>query len=83
MKVIIFQSLHYPVTHEVVLNNATCELKITGFGGAFQEANGGGEVGAGSTLKPGTPGPGGHYKVPYPNPRRSASHPRMPSTGSV
>ncbi|CBI41096.3 unnamed protein product, partial [Vitis vinifera] len=46
-----------PITHEVVLNNSTCELKITGFGG--------------------------HHIVPYPNPRRSASQPRRPPTGSA
>lgn len=38
-----------PITHEVVLDNATCELKITG-GSDF--------VGV---LKPGTPGPGGFH----------------------
>ncbi|XP_034698052.1 uncharacterized protein LOC117923730 [Vitis riparia] len=80
-----------PITHEVVLNNSTCELKITGFGGAFQEGNGGGGAGAGAgagstfvgTLKPGTPGPGGHHIVPSPNPRRSASQPRRPPTSSA
>ncbi|CAA6656530.1 unnamed protein product [Spirodela intermedia] len=42
-----------PITHEVILSNSTCELKITGLAGAA----------AGSTfvgmLRPGTPGPGG------------------------
>lgn len=38
-----------PITHEVVLDNATCELKISG-GSDF--------VGV---LKPGTPGPGGFH----------------------
>ena len=73
-----------PITHEVVLNNSTCELKITSFGGDFHEANGGVGTGPGSTfvgtLKPGTPGPGGHHIVPYQ--RKSASHQRRPSTGS-
>ncbi|KAL2467205.1 zinc finger protein-related [Abeliophyllum distichum] len=52
-----------PITHEVVLSNSTCELKITaGYG--FQEVGvGGGSGGDGGstfvgTLKPWTPGPG-------------------------
>ncbi|KAL3522101.1 hypothetical protein ACH5RR_014935 [Cinchona calisaya] len=49
-----------PITHEVILNNSTCELKITGCSG--------GENGSSSTfvgtLTPGTPGPGGHHMVP-------------------
>ncbi|XP_022886883.1 uncharacterized protein LOC111402782 [Olea europaea var. sylvestris] len=52
-----------PITHEVMLSNSTCELKITaGYG--FQEGGGGGSSGVdgGLTflgmLKPGTPGPG-------------------------
>ncbi|KAF5942737.1 hypothetical protein HYC85_020379 [Camellia sinensis] len=52
-----------PITHEVILSSSSCELKITGFGG-FQEQLGGGGSGGGSTyvgtLRPGTPGPGGH-----------------------
>ncbi|GAA0144839.1 C2H2 zinc finger transcription factor [Lithospermum erythrorhizon] len=64
-----------PIAHEVILSNSTCELKITGYGG-FQEgsgaATGGGGGGGGGgndasggstfmgTLRPGTPGPGGH-----------------------
>ncbi|GLT83480.1 hypothetical protein SLE2022_017680 [Rubroshorea leprosula] len=70
-----------PITHEVILSNSRCELKITGFGG-FQEGvghvgNGGGDGGCGGggggvsgggstfvgTLRPGTPGPGGHSIV--------------------
>ncbi|WCJ31309.1 zinc finger (C2H2 type) family protein [Euphorbia peplus] len=76
-----------PITHEVILSNSTCELKITGFG-AFQEGlpphssnnnNGGGGGGGGSTfvgtLRPGTPGPGGHPTMHYFNPsfRNSAA----------
>ncbi|XVE50506.1 hypothetical protein DITRI_Ditri01bG0167600 [Diplodiscus trichospermus] len=68
-----------PITHEVILSNSRCELKITGFGG-FQDgvsnggnngANGGGGGGGvgGSTfvgtLRPGTPGPGGHPTMHY------------------
>ncbi|XP_031132106.1 uncharacterized protein LOC116033499 [Ipomoea triloba] len=54
-----------PITHEVVLNNSTCELKITSY--SFQDGGGGGAGGGGGgggwpfvqcTLKPGTPGPG-------------------------
>lgn len=68
-----------PITHEVILSNSTCELKITGFGG-FNEGGlhgggggGGDNGGTGSeflgTLRPGTPGPGGHYFNPsYKNP---------------
>ncbi|KAM3285335.1 hypothetical protein P3S67_024134 [Capsicum chacoense] len=52
-----------PITHEVVLSNSTCELKITSCN--FQDGNGscGNSVESLSafmgTLKPGTPGPGG------------------------
>ncbi|CAI9787903.1 unnamed protein product [Fraxinus pennsylvanica] len=42
-----------PITHEVVLSNSTCELKITA-GYAFQESGGSGSTFVG-TLKPGTP----------------------------
>lgn len=54
-----------PITHEVVLSNSTCELKITSCN--FQDGNGscGNSVESISafmgTLKPGTPGPGGHH----------------------
>ncbi|KAG7953736.1 hypothetical protein I3843_12G124600 [Carya illinoinensis] len=77
-----------PITHEVILSNSRCELKITGFGG-FQEgvSGGGGESGGlggyngtgGSmfvgTLRPGTPGPGGNPTMHYFN-----SSVRTPST---
>ena len=72
-----------PITHEVILSNSRCELKITGFGG-FQEGGGGGGGGVGTgggstfvgTLRPGTPGPGGHptmhyFKSPSTPPRKS------------
>lgn len=53
-----------PITHEVILSNSRCELKITGFGGCHE-----GEVGIGSayvgTLRPGTPGPGGQLGLQY------------------
>ncbi|XP_065862236.1 uncharacterized protein [Euphorbia lathyris] len=71
-----------PITHEVILSNSTCELKITGFGG-FQESNTnnvGGGGGGGSTfvgtLRPGTPGPGGHPTMHYFNSsvRNSGTH---------
>eukprot|EP00257_Ricinus_communis_P018362 XP_015577065.1 LOW QUALITY PROTEIN: uncharacterized protein LOC8286903 [Ricinus communis] len=82
-----------PITHEVILSNSRCELKITGFGG-FQEGigtgsgggtnngSGGGGNSGGSTfvgtLRPGTPGPGGHPTMHYFNPsfRNSATPPR-------
>lgn len=72
-----------PITHEVILSNSTCELKITGFAG-FQEG-GGLSTGPGGinstyvgTLRPGTPGPGGHPTMQYFNPsfRNSATPPR-------
>ncbi|XP_031263480.1 uncharacterized protein LOC116121682 [Pistacia vera] len=82
-----------PITHEVILSNSRCELKITGFGG-FHEGVGGGGGGGGNgggygggngggygggngggggstfvgTLRPGTPGPGGHSTMHYLNP---------------
>ncbi|KAL6999403.1 hypothetical protein U1Q18_000564 [Sarracenia purpurea var. burkii] len=67
-----------PITHEVILSNSRCELKITGFAG-FQETavGGGGDGGDGGsggdttfvgTLRPGTPGPGGHPTMHYFNP---------------
>uniref|UniRef100_A0A2N9FHK0 C2H2-type domain-containing protein n=1 Tax=Fagus sylvatica TaxID=28930 RepID=A0A2N9FHK0_FAGSY len=93
-----------PITHEVILSNSRCELKISGFGG-FQEGFGGGGGGGGSgggggggllsnngssgggggggstfvgTLRPGTPGPGGHPTMHYFNPsvRTSSTPPR-------
>ncbi|KAA3467524.1 Transcription factor [Gossypium australe] len=83
-----------PITHEVILSNSRCELKITGFGG-FQDSltnggnmdanggGGGGGSGGGSTfvgtLRPGTPGPGGHPTMHYFNPsfrNSSATTPR-------
>ena len=94
-----------PITHEVILSNSRCELKISGFGG-FQEGFGGGGGGGGvnsggsggggvgvlsangsnggsgstfvGTLRPGTPGPGGHPTMHYFNPsvRTSSTPPR-------
>lgn len=67
-----------PITHEVILSNSRCELKITGFGGekavvgGGESGGGGGGGGGGSTfvgtLRPGTPGPGGHPTMHYFNP---------------
>ncbi|KAL6544422.1 hypothetical protein OROMI_023284 [Orobanche minor] len=74
-----------PITHEVILSNSKCELKITGFGGGFHEGlNGGGGGGGGGgstfvgTLRPGTPGPGGQPTAHYSNPpfRNPATPPR-------
>ncbi|KAJ8436204.1 hypothetical protein Cgig2_006891 [Carnegiea gigantea] len=67
-----------PITHEVILSNSKCELKITGFGN-FPDGLGGGSGGGGGggdgggvggstfvgTLRPGTPGPGGHATMHY------------------
>lgn len=59
-----------PITHEVILSNSKTELHISGFGGGFQE-DGGGVTGGGvnstyvGTLRPGTPGPGGHPAMHY------------------
>ncbi|KAG4960881.1 hypothetical protein HKD37_13G037987 [Glycine soja] len=83
-----------PITHEVILSNSRCELKITGYGG-FQEGGVGSDGGGGGannggvnnssdlstfvgTLRPGTPGPGGHPTMHYFNPsfRTSSTPPR-------
>lgn len=72
-----------PITHEVILSNSKCELKITGFNGGFQEnPHGGGGGGGGSafvgTLRPGTPQP----TMDYFNPssfKNSATPPRKSS----
>ncbi|XP_031118521.1 uncharacterized protein LOC116022099 [Ipomoea triloba] len=54
-----------PITHEVVLrNNSRCELRITSFGG-FPDGLGGGGGSFVGTLRPGTPGPGGHHTMHY------------------
>ncbi|OIT03368.1 PREDICTED: uncharacterized protein LOC109225469 [Nicotiana attenuata] len=51
-----------PITHEVILSNSRCELKITSFNG-FQESSPSSTfVG---TLRPGTPGPGGNPTMHY------------------
>uniref|UniRef100_A0A5B6YSM1 C2H2-type domain-containing protein n=1 Tax=Davidia involucrata TaxID=16924 RepID=A0A5B6YSM1_DAVIN len=74
-----------PITHEVILSNSRCELKITGFGGLQEGFGGGGGGGGGSTfvgtLRPGTPGPGGVPTMHYFNPsfRTSATPPRKTS----
>ncbi|KAK4387004.1 hypothetical protein Sango_2571000 [Sesamum angolense] len=73
-----------PITHEVILSNSKCELKITSFGGLHEGLNGGGAAGSGGgstfvgTLRPGTPGPGGHPTMHYfsSSLRNSATPPR-------
>ncbi|ERM97480.1 hypothetical protein AMTR_s00125p00062940 [Amborella trichopoda] len=47
-----------PITHEVILSNSKCELKISGFNGHTD-----GDSTFVGTLRPGTPGPGGHHAV--------------------
>lgn len=54
-----------PMSHEVIMSNSRFELKISGFGG-FQED--GGNDGGVNSLRPGTPGPGGHPTMQYFNP---------------
>ncbi|CAN1243134.1 hypothetical protein LINPERPRIM_LOCUS5565 [Linum perenne] len=71
-----------PITHEVILSNSRCELKITGFGNYKGASDGVSDSGgSGSpfvgTLRPGTPGPGGHPTMHYFNPsfRNNSSAP--------
>lgn len=72
-----------PITHQVVLNNSSCELKITGY--CFQNdkgsANGSAFVG---TIKPGTPVPvtGSHCSIPSRKPRGSDSPLRKGSSNN-
>lgn len=70
-----------PITHEVILSNSRCELKITGFGGSNEGGGGGGSTFVG-TLRPGTPGPGGQHALQY-NPCRAVSTPPRKSPGFV
>lgn len=56
-----------PITHEVILSNSKCELKITGFGSYHESHEGGVDVNYVGTLRPGTPGPGGQYNNPIPS----------------
>ncbi|GAV87781.1 hypothetical protein CFOL_v3_31207 [Cephalotus follicularis] len=76
-----------PITHEVILSNSRCELKISGFGGFHEGVGGGGGASSGGsggstfvgTLRPGTPGPGGHPTMHYFNPsyrNSSTTNPR-------
>ncbi|WJX44751.1 hypothetical protein P8452_31695 [Trifolium repens] len=74
-----------PITHEVILSNSRCELKITGFqegvGNGGNNASGSSSAGSSTfvgTLRPGTPGPGGHPTMHYFNPsfRTSSTPPR-------
>lgn len=74
-----------PITHEVILSNSRCELKITSFngfpegggggGGAACAGGGGGDSTFVGTLRPGTPGPGGHPTMHYFNPSYRHHHP--------
>lgn len=54
-----------PITHEVILSNSRCELKISSFGGEGIGGSGGGGSAFVGTLRPGTPGPGGHPTMHY------------------
>lgn len=76
-----------PIAHEVILSNTRCELKITGFGafnGAGEAGGGGGSTFVG-TLRPGTPGPGGHPTMHYFNPsfKNSATPPRKAAASAA
>ncbi|KAF5807405.1 putative transcription factor C2H2 family [Helianthus annuus] len=44
------------VTHDVIVDNSTCELKITTFGGGFHDGNGGGAAATMQELKNGNSG---------------------------
>ncbi|KAL8172412.1 hypothetical protein V2J09_024216 [Rumex salicifolius] len=74
-----------PIVHEVILNNSTCELKITGFSaGEGSGGAGGGGSGGGSpfmgTLRPGTPGPKGNPSMHYFNSsNKPSSHRKSPN----
>ncbi|KAK9084946.1 hypothetical protein Sjap_025357 [Stephania japonica] len=74
-----------PIAHEVVLSNSKCELKITGFGGFHEGANSGAVDGGAAastfvgTLRPGTPGPGGHHIMHYYNPTLRTPPRKSPS----
>ncbi|KAK6932413.1 hypothetical protein RJ641_002037 [Dillenia turbinata] len=62
-----------PITHEVILNNSTCELKIISFGESNGCENENPFVG---TLRPGTPGPQGIQALPKYNHRGLSTPPR-------
>ncbi|XP_059283099.1 uncharacterized protein LOC132036738 isoform X2 [Lycium ferocissimum] len=61
-----------PITHEVILSNSRCELKITSSLNGLQESTNGGSTFVG-TLRPGTPGPGGHPTMHYFNSRNTVA----------
>ncbi|KAH6775570.1 zinc finger protein-like protein [Perilla frutescens var. hirtella] len=74
-----------PITHEVILSDSKCELKITGFGGFHDDFGCGGGGTFVGTLRPGTPGPAGdnnatatattvHYLKNSATPTRKNSH---------
>ncbi|KAK7290807.1 hypothetical protein RIF29_05518 [Crotalaria pallida] len=70
-----------PITHEVILSNSRCELKITGYGGGVASNNDSDSTFVG-TLRPGTPGPGGHPTMHYfnnPSFKTSSTPPRKSS----
>ncbi|KAF9588284.1 hypothetical protein IFM89_008701 [Coptis chinensis] len=74
-----------PITHEVILSNSRCELKISGYGGFNENGSGGGGVGVGGgstyvgTISPGTPGPGGNHTMHHYSPSfRNSTTPKSP-----
>ncbi|XP_073030382.1 uncharacterized protein [Primulina eburnea] len=74
-----------PITHEVILSNSRCELKITGYGGCHETLSGGGGGTFVGTLRPGTPGPGGQPTMHYFNPafRNSVTSPRKTAAAAA
>ncbi|XP_077243436.1 uncharacterized protein LOC143883981 [Tasmannia lanceolata] len=64
-----------PITHEVILSNSKCELKITSFGG-YNDSGGGNSTFVG-TLRPGTPVRSLHYNPTF----RGATTPPRKSPG--
>ncbi|XP_021754798.1 uncharacterized protein LOC110720106 [Chenopodium quinoa] len=79
-----------PITHEVILsnNNSRCELKITGYGPFDRSGFGSNSIGCQEdearkgeesafvgTLRPGTPGPGGHPTMHYFNNTNNSANP--------
>ncbi|MFS7940632.1 putative transcription factor C2H2 family [Helianthus anomalus] len=51
------------VTHDVILDNSTCELKITTFGGGFHDGNGGGAAAGNLTMQELKNGNSGHWGI--------------------
>ncbi|KAG9135005.1 hypothetical protein Leryth_023434 [Lithospermum erythrorhizon] len=76
-----------PITHEVIVSDTTCELKITNY--SFRDGNGRDSVGDRDVstfvgmIKPGTPGPRGHYRIGSPGKSRGLGSPVRRTPNSV